>query len=319
MRRLRVMARAIARLRALAGVGTLGALAVCGGADAQDRASLLPATSAVPPPASVGPARSAANSLMLNGFTLAGELTQGGWLRGSVPRGTRALTLDGQPLAFSPDGRFLAAFDRDAGASAVLSATLADGRQVSAPLAIAPRAWQIEHVAVGKRPGAAPSAEFERRRPLELAQINTARAMDTGAQGWTQDFIWPVRGRISGRFGSQRIYRGEPGAYHSGLDIAPGGGVPFVAPADGVVILAAQAPFTLEGNLLMIDHGMGLNSAFLHSARLLVKQGDVVRQGQVLGLVGMTGRATGPHLHWSIKWKDRRLDPLLFVAGGGAR
>ena len=99
----------------------------------------------------------------------------------------------------------------------------------------------------------------------------------------------------------------------TGLDIAPGAGVAYVAPADGVVVLAAQSPFTLEGNLLIVDHGMGLNSAFLHSSRLAVKEGDVVRQGQLLGYVGATGRASGPHLHWSIKWRDARLDPLLFL------
>jgi murein DD-endopeptidase MepM/ murein hydrolase activator NlpD len=79
------------------------------------------------------------------------------------------------------------------------------------------------------------------------------------------------------------------------------------------VILAAQQPFTLEGHLLMIDHGMGLNSAFLHCSAITVKEGDKVRQGQVIGRIGMTGRATGPHLHWSIKWRDARLDPLLFT------
>ncbi len=88
----------------------------------------------------------------------------------------------------------------------------------------------------------------------------------------------------------------------------------MLAPADGVVILAAAAPFTLEGNLLMLDHGMGLNSAFLHLSRIDVRVGDHVRRGQMIGAVGMTGRATGPHLHWSLKWRDRKLDPLL-VAG----
>jgi murein DD-endopeptidase MepM/ murein hydrolase activator NlpD len=98
------------------------------------------------------------------------------------------------------------------------------------------------------------------------------------------------------------------------MDIATGAsGTPFVAPADGVVVLAAESPFTLEGRLLIIDHGMGLSSAFLHGSRLAVKVGDVVRQGQYLGNIGMTGRATGPHLHWSIKWRDSRLDPLLFT------
>ncbi len=96
-------------------------------------------------------------------------------------------------------------------------------------------------------------------------------------------------------------------------------GTPFVAPADGVVTLAAGSSFSLEGRLLMIDHGMGLNSAFLHASKLAVKAGDVVRQGQYIGNIGMTGRATGPHLHWSLKWRDARLDPLLFAGGMGAR
>ena len=253
-------------------------------------------------------------------FALSGELTQGGWARGTAPRGTVALSLNGKPVGLAPDGRFFVAFDRDAGRSVQLVARGADGRSTSQSLAIAPRAWKLEYIPIGPRPGAAPSDEFARRRAAELAQINAARAVDHDSAGWRQKFIWPVYGRISGRFGSQRIYNGTPGSYHSGMDIATGAsGTPFVAPADGVVILAAQSPFTLEGRLLMIDHGMGLNSAFLHSSKLAVKVGDVVRQGQYLGNIGMTGRATGPHLHWSIKWRDARLDPLLFTGAMPAR
>jgi murein DD-endopeptidase MepM/ murein hydrolase activator NlpD len=148
----------------------------------------------------------------------------------------------------------------------------------------------------------------------ELARIAAARAKDHDVEGWRQDFVWPVKGRISGRFGSQRVYRGEPGAYHSGLDIATGAsGTPFVAPADGVVILATETPFSLEGYLLMIDHGNGLNSAFLHNSRIVVREGERVRQGQHIGDIGATGRATGPHLHWGLMWRGQRLDPLLFV------
>jgi murein DD-endopeptidase MepM/ murein hydrolase activator NlpD len=152
------------------------------------------------------------------------------------------------------------------------------------------------------------------RRP-ELDRIAAARAVNADADGWRQTFIWPVNGRISGRFGSQRIYRGgEAGSYHSGLDIATGeSGTVYVAPADGVVTLAAESPFSLEGNLLIIDHGQGLNSAFLHNSALLVHQGERVKQGQPIGRIGMTGRATGPHLHWSLMWRGSRLDPLLFV------
>lgn len=246
-------------------------------------------------------------------LTYSGELTQGGWIHGTVPAGTKALTLDGQPVPVASDGAWFAAFDRDAGPKAALAMTAANGGVTRQTLTIAPRAWHIEHINIPRKPGG-PSAAFMKLRRPELAQIHAARAMRTGAQGWREHFIWPVKGRISGRFGSQRIYRGEPGSYHSGIDITTGhSGTPFVAPADGVVILAAKKPFTLEGNLLMIDHGMGLNSAFLHCSQILVKVGDHVKQGQVIGKIGMTGRATGPHLHWSIKWENARLDPLLFT------
>lgn len=247
-------------------------------------------------------------------FRLAGELTQGGWVKGTVPPGTAALTLAGKPVSFAEDGTFFAAFDRDAPPTATLVATSAEGRALAQLLTISPRAWRIEHINVARTPGKGPTEAFMQIRRPELARIAAARRIESDSQGWRQKFIWPAKGRLSGLFGSQRVYRGEPASYHSGTDIATGAsGTPFVAPADGVVVLAAETPFTLEGHLLMIDHGMGLNSAFLHCSALLVKEGDRVRQGQVIGRIGATGRATGPHLHWSIKWRDARLDPILFT------
>lgn len=246
-------------------------------------------------------------------LSFAGELTQGGWIRGVLPRGTVHAVLGGQKLDFAEDGSFFAAFDRDAGPETALIVQLADGGELLREIAISPRAWQIEHINAARRPGGA-SADFMRRREPELARIVAARAVRSDSDGWRQDFVLPAKGRISGRFGSQRVYRGEPGSYHSGLDIATGGsGAPFVAPADGVVVLAAEQPFSLEGLLLIVDHGNGLNSAFLHCSELMVKEGDVVKQGQAIGRIGATGRATGPHLHWSMKWHDARLDPLLFT------
>ncbi len=254
---------------------------------------------------------SAAAMDMAPEFTFDGELTQGGWIRGTVPAGAVSASLGEQALSFDANGQFFAAFDRDAGGEAVLTATLSDGSTVEQRLDISPRAWRIERVNVAKRPRGSSEAWWKKREPEWLA-IKAAREKVTDATGWQQDFIWPVKGRISGLFGSQRIYKGEPGSYHSGLDIAPGAGTPFVAPADGVVVLAVQG-FSLEGNLLIIDHGGGLNSAFLHAQSLNVKEGDVVTQGQMIGRVGSSGRATGPHLHWGIKWNDARLDPLLFL------
>lgn len=246
-------------------------------------------------------------------FMFDGPMIQGGTVLGTAPALTSRLTFDGEPVPVMPDGRFLIAFDRDAKPSATLVAVRADGSEVRRVLAVQPRAWRIERLNSLPRFSQS-SAEFLARRKGELAQIGAARQVNAASQGWRQRFIWPVTGRVSGLFGAQRIYRGEPGAYHSGVDVARPTGTSVVAPADGVVVLAAETAFSLEGRLLMIDHGMGLNSAFLHLSRIDVKPGDVVRQGQVVGAVGATGRATGPHLHWSMKWRDARIDPLL-IAG----
>jgi murein DD-endopeptidase MepM/ murein hydrolase activator NlpD len=246
-------------------------------------------------------------------IVLAGAAVQGGIMSGQLAPGTMNLTLDGQPMRVAADGRFIIGFSSDAPPSAMLRATARDGRAAELPLKVEPRAWKVETIASLPR-FAQPSAEFARLRPPELAQINAARRIDGGADGWRQRFVWPVRGRISGWFGSYRVYaNGEKGAPHSGVDVAQPTGTPVLAPADGVVTLAAARPFTLEGNLLMIDHGLGLNSAFLHLSRIDVKPGERVRQGQRIGAVGMTGRASGPHLHWGMKWLDRRVDPLLLA------
>ena len=246
---------------------------------------------------------------MRSDFILTGIAEQGTVMLGQAPDHVQALSFDGKPVPIASDGRFLIAFDRDAGPSARLLATLADGRAVERLIAVAPGSWRLEQINAPYRGSASSDADFERRRPAELAQIAAARNMAVTSDGWRQKFRWPVTGRLSGFFGSQRVYQGKPGTYHSGTDVAVPAGTPFVAPADGVVVLAATAPFTLEGNLLIVDHGMGLSSAFLHCQRLDVKLGDRVVQGQTLGTVGRTGRATGPHMHWGLKWRDARLDP----------
>lgn len=245
---------------------------------------------------------------------LDGALIQGGAVTGTAPADTVALHLDDQLVPVDADGRFLIAFDRDAPPSARLSARLPDGRTIERQLTVAPRAWRIERINAPLRPTRSTEAFMVLRIP-ELEAIDAARKKVTDARGWRQRFIWPRTGRISGLFGSQRVYQGQPGAYHGGVDIAGTTGEPVVAPADGVVILAAaDKPFTLEGHLLMIDHGHGLNSAFLHLSRIDVKPGDHVKQGQRIGAIGATGRATGPHLHWGMKWNAARIDPLL-IAG----
>lgn len=266
------------------------------------------------PPATTGSARNDGLPDKERGtFWLARAPMQGSVVLGRAPEQAVGVTFNGVAVPITPDGFFLVGFDRDAENSASLVASFADGRRVEQYLAVKPGNWNIQHVNANPLGSAKTSAEFQARRGPELARINAARAIKVSSDGWRQDFRWPLQGRISGRFGAQRIYNGTPGSYHSGLDIAMPTGTPFVAPADGVVVLAAKNAFTLEGHLLMIDHGMGLNSAFLHCSELLVEEGQVVRQGQVIGKVGATGRASGPHLHWGMKWNAARVDPLSLL------
>ena len=261
-----------------------------------------------PPPAPRMP------TVPLGDFSFKGSMIQGGLLIGTAPSGTRQVSFNGDEVPVAPDGRFVIAFDRDAGPAATVAATLDDGRSVSRTLTINPRAWDISRLStLPKYP--VPMPQFEKLRPAEIEQINAARRQDTGSTGWRQPFMWPATGRISTLFGSQRIYRnGEAGSYHSGTDVAVPAGTPVLAPADGVVILASDHPFLLEGNLLMIDHGMGLNSALMHLSRIVVAPGQAVKRGQIVAFSGATGRVTGAHLHWSLRWRNAKIDPLL-VAG----
>ncbi|PZU11056.1 MAG: peptidase [Sphingomonas sp.] len=241
-------------------------------------------------------------------------MTQGTLLRGVAPAGTALLMLDGKPVRIAADGRFIIGFNRDAPDHAMLEARLQDGRLLRLPLTIGKRAWDISNLSTLPM-GTSPSPAYQKIRAAELAQIAAARALNANSDGWRQKMIYPTTGRISTLFGSQRIYKGGvEGAYHGGMDIARPTGTPVAAPADGVIALATAKPFSLEGNLVMIDHGFGLMSAIMHLSRIDVKQGDHVRQGQIIGLVGSTGRATGPHLHWGLTWQGARIDPLL-VAG----
>ena len=180
-----------------------------------------------------------------------------------------------------------------------------------------PRDWPIERIDGVPPATVNPPPEIAARIEREQAQVVAARVRDDERIDFTQAFIWPVRGRVSGRFGNQRIYMlpdgsGTPKSAHSGMDIAAANGTPVQAPAAGVITFAAPDLY-LTGGTVLLDHGHGVSSNFLHLSRLDVKVGERVEQGQVIGAVGATGRATGPHLHWGMNWFDVRIDPLLLL------
>lgn len=278
-----------------------------------DRA-IVPGPHTPPPPPGHPPVPPPPATVSVETFQLSGEMTQGTLLRGIAPKDTALLMLDGKPVRFAADGRFIIGFNRDAGQQSLLEARLSDGRLLRLPLTIAPRAWDISNLPTLHRT-MTPTPAQKAIREAELVQIVAAKSVNADSDGWRQSFQWPATGRISTLFGSQRIYAGGvQGAAHGGIDIAKPTGTPALAPADGVVVLATDHAFTLEGNLVLIDHGMGLISALMHLSKIEVKAGDHVRQGQEIGLTGMTGSATGPHLHWGLTWGAARLDPLL-VAG----
>lgn len=292
--------------------GNPAVMAVLGAALAVTLGTCVASIAAQPAPAPA-PSRSRADTagpaqIAPSIALAAATISQGDLVRGTIAPANARLTLNGEPVPVAANGEFIAGFDRDATGQATFRLTAASRAPVERVLPIQPRQWNVQHINAPARGAARSNAEFERRRPGELAQMAAARRTVVDSAGWRQRFIWPVTGRISGVFGSQRVYQGQPGNYHNGVDVAVPTGTPYVAPADGVVILAASEPFTLEGYILMLDHGGGLSSVFLHSHSLAVRTGEVVRQGQRLGTVGATGRTTGPHLHWAMRWHGRKID-----------
>jgi murein DD-endopeptidase MepM/ murein hydrolase activator NlpD len=257
-------------------------------------------------------AGSCAKPLPAGEIKLAGTAQQGGLLFGTAPPGSVALKLGDKPVRLTGDGRFLIGFGRDAPVAARITATLADGRTVSRDVAVAQRTYQVESIPSLHRPASGPSPEYEAIRAPELAMIVAARTGETTETGWTQAFDWPAHGRISGVYGSQRILGGVPGSPHYGVDIAAPVGTPVLAPAEGVVRFA-QGPLSLEGNLVMLDHGHGLTSSFLHLSKIDVVPGERVERGQRIGAIGTTGRSTGPHVHWGMTWDDVRIDAGTLV------
>lgn len=243
---------------------------------------------------------------------LKGPLTQGGLITGIAPPGT-AVAFEGRVLRVDPQtGTFVFGIGRDHGAEATLTVTHPDGRVEIKILAIASRQWQIERIDGLPPKTVTPPAEVLARIRREGVLINAARARDTAEMAFSGGFILPAKGRLSGFYGSQRILNGKPRRPHLGLDVAGPVGTPVHAAAPGEVVLA-EGDLFYTGGTVTIDHGHGLTTIYSHLNSVDIEVGARVAQGDPIGTIGATGRATGPHLDWRINWFNVRLDPQLVL------
>ncbi|MET0182045.1 MAG: M23 family metallopeptidase [Caulobacterales bacterium] len=210
------------------------------------------------------------------------------------------------------NGWTVVGFDRFAEGDTRVQVSLGE-QSVSRLLTIAPRTFGEQRVDGLPQQTVTPTDPAVLERIARERDVkNRGFASRANAEGWLDGFQIPTTGRVSSSWGNRRILNGVPNTPHYGVDIAAPDGTPIHAPAGGVVSLA-QPGMHYEGGLVFIDHGQGLISMYLHMSRLDVREGDVVRQGQVIGAVGHAGRATGPHLCWRLKWRDRNLDPSVAV------
>ena len=244
---------------------------------------------------------------------LEGQLIQGGLVWGDAQPGS-TVTLDGQPLDVLEDGTFFAGFGRDAGATAEL--VIEGAVSCSQTLQIRSRQYRISRVEGVPQQTVTPSEEHLDRIKRERALVGAAKGQRLQRPDLLQNalagFEWPTTGRISGVYGSQRIYNGTPKNPHYGVDVAVPTGTPVHAPTAGVVTLAEPDLF-YSGGTIILDHGYGLSSSFLHLSKVHVEVGQEIRTGDLIGEVGATGRATGPHLDWRMSWRRERVDPQLLV------
>jgi len=242
-----------------------------------------------------------------------GEMQQGGFIWGRVPPGS-VVTLDDRSLDVLADGTTFAGFGRDAPATAQL--VVEGPGACSETLKVVPREYNIQRVEGVPAATVNPPQEQLERIRREGVMVKTARArrlerpdlLATVLAG----FVWPVEGPISGVYGSQRYYNGEPRRPHFGVDVAAPAGATVRAPAAGVVTLA-QPDLYFSGGTVILDHGFNVSSTFLHMSEVLVQAGDELQPGDIIGAVGATGRATGPHLDWRMNWREVRIDPQLLA------
>lgn len=246
------------------------------------------------------------------GLELSGFLQQGGYVIGQTVPGAE-VKLGVQKAVVDEKGNFAVGVPRLAPENMVLSINLLGGIEEQHKLKIAQRDYKTQYIKGVKKKHVTPRSEADLKRIREdSAQIKNARSVVESLPFIQGGFIQPVKGPITGVYGSRRYYNGEERNWHKGTDFAAKTGTPIVAPAGGVVRLALADSF-FNGNLVVLDHGYQMMTVYAHMDSMAVKAGQKVKQGDLLGTVGSTGRSTGPHLHWGLYFGNLALDPMLLL------
>ncbi|MGN2414068.1 peptidoglycan DD-metalloendopeptidase family protein [Pseudomonas syringae] len=208
-------------------------------------------------------------------------------------QGTRWLAIVGIPLTVKPGAQQLTS----------------GGRTLN--FTVGSKKYPEQHITLKNKRQVNPNPEDNKRIEGELAE--QLRAYRSFSPGTPSNLILdkPVNGPLSSKFGVRRFFNGEERNPHSGLDFAVPAGTPIKSPAAGKVILTGN--YFFNGNTVFVDHGQGFISMFCHLSKIDVKVGDQVPRGGVVGKVGATGRATGPHMHWNVSLNDARVDPAIFI------
>ena len=239
---------------------------------------------------------------------LCGELRQGEIIVGRVEDEADAVVFNGRTYPVTEDGYFIFALPRDQKEDAVLTAEYPHKDKKRFAFRVASYPWDIQRINGIPQSKVTPDSSHEAEILREQKDVRRSLTVMQPGDDWREGFVLPVEGRISGEFGNQRIFNGTPKSPHSGTDIAAPAGTPVKAAGSGTVILNGKNYF-YTGNMVIIDHGQGLQTIYAHLSRSAVKQGQKIKQGDIVGYVGATGRATGPHLHWGASLHNVRFRP----------
>lgn len=253
-----------------------------------------------------------ATALQPHALGLKPAYRQGDIVRGHWPEAAK-VTLGDKPLRLGPDGQFVFGIGRDEQRNQRLTLVDQQGRVSTLDIQVQAREYRIQRVEGVPQQTVTPPEEELARIRQEAALARKARDVDSDRLDFAGAFRWPLLGPITGVYGSQRVYNGEPKNPHFGVDVAGPTGALVSAPIGGLVRLAHPDMF-FSGGTLIIDHGHGLTSTFMHLSAILVEEGQQVSQGDPIAKVGATGRATGPHLDWRMNWFDVRVDPQSLMA-----